>query len=543
MEKVKLSPRARTSYVLRLVTLAALLLLAIAAAAPMIPPAAVAAGAPPTRFSAEQAKADLAVIAAEPHGAGSEAQHRVRDYIVKEAANLGLNVDVEASGSIENIIVHIPGSDSTGQVIISGHYDSAPLSPGAGDDGISAAAMLETIRTLQNDYVLRNNIDFLFTDGEEMGWKGASAYVAAHPKANQNSVMLMFDARPGNGVLMLRSTSAGDAWVIKQVAAARPTLYAGSWIRADERTDTDTDFSGVFMPAGYVGVEIENEANGTLYHTAGDTADKVRPRTMQAFGESMLRLANRFGSVDLTQARPGRDVTYFSVPLVGIIYYPGWLTPALAILSVASLVGLAVWGGLTRRLSIPRSLVGMVLLLVGFVAIALLGSAAWSWLLDTQPVTRDATLGYPDFPGATWWMVIIMAAAYALDLVVIILLSRRINAASLSLGGLLVYALVWVVAFLFLDSDNPLTSPTIVWPFLGGVAMLKIALLKRPFSLRAVLLLLAVIPVLVLVVPMLIPEIMQPDEGAWIYILVVALVSGIISPLLLLILRPKALEH
>jgi len=73
--------------------------------------------------------------------------------------------------------------------------------------------------------------------------------------------------------------------------------------------------------------------------------------------------------------------------------------------------------------------------------------------------------------------------------------------------------------------------------------MLKIALLKRPFSLKAVMLLLAVIPVLVLVVPLLIPEIMQPDEGAWIYILVVALVSGIISPLLLLILRPKALEH
>jgi hypothetical protein len=45
---------------------------------PMLPPRAVQANAPASRFSAERAMADLAVVAREPHSAGSPAQEKVR---------------------------------------------------------------------------------------------------------------------------------------------------------------------------------------------------------------------------------------------------------------------------------------------------------------------------------------------------------------------------------------------------------------------------------------------------------------------------------
>ena len=46
------------------------LLLAIISALPLIPPRAVSTDAPSTRFSAERAMTDLAVITKEPHGQG-----------------------------------------------------------------------------------------------------------------------------------------------------------------------------------------------------------------------------------------------------------------------------------------------------------------------------------------------------------------------------------------------------------------------------------------------------------------------------------------
>jgi hypothetical protein len=70
------------------------LLLAVFSTLPLIPPRAVSADAPFTRFSAERALIDLAVIAKEPHAAGSNAQERVREYIVAQVKTLGLRADV-----------------------------------------------------------------------------------------------------------------------------------------------------------------------------------------------------------------------------------------------------------------------------------------------------------------------------------------------------------------------------------------------------------------------------------------------------------------
>ena len=90
---------------------------------------------------------------------------------------------------------------------------------GAGDNGISVAAMLESIRVLHARPTLRNTILFLFTDGEELGWKGAYAYLSKHPEAKSEvGMLLVFDARPGNAPLNLIKTSPGDAWLLRQMA-------------------------------------------------------------------------------------------------------------------------------------------------------------------------------------------------------------------------------------------------------------------------------------------------------------------------------------
>ena len=298
--------KTKSNILLRIILGLALLLLAGLSILQMIPPRVIPADAPATQFSAERAMRDLEVVAHEPHAAGSEVQALVRAYIVEQVEAIGLTAEIETSGQIANILVRLPGTDPTGTVLVSGHYNSHPPAPGAGDDGISVVAMLETLRALSAGQPLRNDLIFLFTDGEELGWKGAYIFIQAHPEAkNEVGALLVFDALPGNAPLSLLETSPGDAWLVRQMAGLPLPFWTGSWKNIQERQEMDTDFD-VFQPAGYTGVVFENEASGTRYHTDRDSVDAISPRVVQAYGKTMLALTNRFGAVDITSTHKVR---------------------------------------------------------------------------------------------------------------------------------------------------------------------------------------------------------------------------------------------
>ena len=69
---------------------------------------------------------------------------------------------------VKNLVVRLAssGQNRTGgpAVMINCHYDSVPQAPGASDDAVSCAVMLETIRVLATSQrtVLTNDLIFLF---------------------------------------------------------------------------------------------------------------------------------------------------------------------------------------------------------------------------------------------------------------------------------------------------------------------------------------------------------------------------------------------
>jgi hypothetical protein len=349
---------------------------------------------PASRFSSERAMRDLTVIASEPHGAGSEAQARVREYIIAQVETLGLHAEIQASGAISNILVRVPGTDSTGTVLVTGHYDSHPPAPGAGDDGLSTAAMLESIRVLHANPPLDNDVLFLFTDGEELGWLGAIDFINKYPGAKQEiSVVLCFDGRSGNAPLTLRQTSPGDAWLVRQMTGLPLSLWAGSWTNRAERIDHDTDFE-MFQAAGFVGVEIENEASGTRYHTSRDTVDAISPNLMQAYGKSMIALANHFGTVQLRTQTSGPDLDYFTLPLVGLVDYPRWVTPVLSGMGILALLAFMVVAWRQGRFSPRRFGWGMLGLLLGTIGIIICAQLAWSGIKKAYLEELAAVSGF-----------------------------------------------------------------------------------------------------------------------------------------------------
>ena len=158
-------------------------------------PAVVPASAPADEFSAERAMEHIRAIFQEPHPVGSPGNAQARDYIIAQLEGLGLAPEVQQTTAlipsrgnvqasiVHNIIVKIPGTNSSEAILLDAHYDTMPMTPGASDCGSCVATLLETARALQAGSPPQNDVIFLFTDNEEYGpASGAAAFVDEHPQ-------------------------------------------------------------------------------------------------------------------------------------------------------------------------------------------------------------------------------------------------------------------------------------------------------------------------------------------------------------------------
>ncbi len=82
-------------------------------------------------------------------------------------------------GSGENFVVEVGRGSRT--LILVGHHDAVPGSPGANDDGSAVAILLDLLDRLAHDSPRRLRVRLLFTGGEEIGYLGARSYVKTVP--------------------------------------------------------------------------------------------------------------------------------------------------------------------------------------------------------------------------------------------------------------------------------------------------------------------------------------------------------------------------
>jgi hypothetical protein len=472
------------------------------------------------------------------------AQERVRDYILAQAESLGLPAEVQRAENVapgrtaENVIVRLPGAaDSTRDVLITAHYDSAPSAPGAGDNGVSVAAMLETMRVLEAGEPLENDVVFLFTDGEELGGPGAEAFVNRHPAARQLGVAFVFEGWPESGATEMNTTSPGDAWLVRQLVAASPPVYTNSVYNADDRARLGNDFAA-FPPAGITSAEFLNSGSTVRYHTSRDNVAAIDPGVMQDHGDTMLALARHFGNLDLEAARSaGEDLVFFSAPVLGLVAYPIWLARVMAVAVVVLFVAVIVASWRRGRISLPRLALGTFTFLAVVVVGCALAWGVWELLLSMYPGAELRE--FPDFERSEVAMTAIFAVAAAAFVAASHLLSRWIGAFELAAGAL-VWFMLLALAFAFFE---PLVSTVALWPLLGGVAALSLVtfFLGRGWAAGA-LLALAAVPGPVLLVPLIVIKAVKVEDGAAVSVLILLLLLGSLLPQLLVITGRLGLE-
>jgi hypothetical protein len=309
----------------------------------MFPRNVVPASAPAVVFSGERAMAHLPIIAREPHPQGSPAQARVRDYLVEQLSALGLETEIQRSGSLENVVACLHGNTPTGAIVVLAHYDSARGSPGAADNGSGVAVLLEVMRALSAEPAPRNDVIALFDDGEELPdpYTGTKLFVREHPWMAEVRVAISLDTAVG-GPITTNETGPQNGWLVQAMARA---YTGGVW----------TSFSGggnydytPFRDAGIQGLALEDNYPFREQHTEFDLPEIVNAGSVQQMGEQTLAIVRELGGIDL--ANPwGEHETWFSVPPVLFHYPQAWALP-LAIAAGLMLVlalGLGLWLGLT----------------------------------------------------------------------------------------------------------------------------------------------------------------------------------------------------
>jgi hypothetical protein len=357
-------------------------------------PGALGTDAPATAFSWARADAALGrVLGPErPHPVGSPEAALVRGRILKELAVMGVAARQQSQMScvsearwhqvncatVTNIIADVlPGSGKS--VLLMAHSDSVAAGPGAGDDGSGVAVLLETIRALKARGVRAGRpVTALFSDGEEPGLMGASAYIR---EARDNiAAVVNVDVRGDSGTSFLFQTSPGDAGLIGLYAKG-VSHYATSSISDEiyKYMPNDTDLTPA-LAAGLPGANFAFVGDVAAYHTPLDRRANLDPRSVQQQGDNMLAMADGLRQAEPAQLKSG-ELIYLDILGVWLPRLPRpWALP----LSVLAFAVIAIAGLLTprERRALPRPVLAVLmplLLLAGAVGMGFVlnGLAAW----------------------------------------------------------------------------------------------------------------------------------------------------------------------
>ena len=394
----------------------AVLLLAFAAMCfRTAPPAPRAVDAPPSEFSAARALEVLGTLAGDgvPHPLGSEANARVRARIVERLQGLGYSPAVQTTfachepaqtcGTVHNVVAVRPGRLTQRPVVLAAHYDSVAAGPGASDDAVGVAAVLEAARALTTGPAHRHSIVFLLTDGEEAGLLGASGFVRDHPLGRDVGAVVNLEARGTSGPSVMFETSRDNAWLVRLLARSLSRPIASSlFYPVYERLPNDTDLT-VFKQAGLPGVNFAFIGTLPHYHTPLDSVANASLSSVQHHGDNALAIVRALADADLERRPPGNAV-FFDVLGFGIVRWPvAWTMPIAAIAFVLVLVA-AIALHRRQRVSIWRAVLGLV---AWALMIAAAGGGTWGllrWLTSLGLWPGGATTA-PRASTLAFWLV------------------------------------------------------------------------------------------------------------------------------------------
>ena len=358
-------------------------------------------------FSEQNARAHVSMLAGTigSRPVGSEANARARAYVIDQLRLYGYDVRVQETDAqrpeigrtahVSNIIATLSGRRPEAIGLLS-HYDSAPESPGAADDGLGVAVVLETARVLAARSERQWTIFILVTDGEEASLMGAAALVTDRVVASNLKAYINVEAAGSDGAAVLFQTGPGNGWLTGAWARRAPHPRGGSFgIEVYRRLPNDTDFT-IFAGQNIPGLNFAAVDDGYSYHTARDEPDRLSSDALRMTGENTVAVAMMLDARDITK-RERWEATYFDVGRITALSYGmviSWVIDAAALL-----LGVIAW---IRVISAAMKVAGplrwsvaAIWSLIGTAAVVF-GMIAATWALRAGREVYHPWYAHPD---------------------------------------------------------------------------------------------------------------------------------------------------
>ena len=220
-----------------------------------------------------------------PHPTGSKACDEVGSYLYDTLLTLPLDVrydpwrDKLHSG--KNIEATLQGNGhNNGIVLVSAHYDSVTISPGADDDGSGVAVVL-AVAEIFSHYEFNSTIRFVLFSGEEQGLLGSHEYVK---NAYRNSERIIADltldgvgyaVTADDGSKIKHHTNNQSAWMVGISKAIAVQYYNEIGLEVERLPHVTFSDHESFVEYNYDASFFYQYVLTPYYHTSEDTLEHI----------------------------------------------------------------------------------------------------------------------------------------------------------------------------------------------------------------------------------------------------------------------------
>ncbi|XP_030625487.1 endoplasmic reticulum metallopeptidase 1-like [Chanos chanos] len=262
---------------------------------------------------------------------------------------------------VTNIAVKLePKAGAQHLMLANCHFDSVANSPGASDDAVSCAVMLEVLHSLANlSSPLKHGVVFLFNGAEENVLQASHGFITQHPWAKQVRAFVNLEAAGVGGKEVVFQTGPENPWLVQAYVHAAKHPFAsvvGQEVFQSGIIPSDTDFR-IYRDFGNIpGIDLAFIENGFIYHTKYDTPDRILTDSIQRAGDNILAVLKHLVMsemlADSSDYRHG-NMVFFDLLGVVVVAYPAQVGTI-----INYMAAMATFLYLAKKCSLPSNVGG-----------------------------------------------------------------------------------------------------------------------------------------------------------------------------------------
>ncbi|MBR4887584.1 MAG: Zn-dependent exopeptidase M28 [Clostridia bacterium] len=195
--------------------------------------------------------------------------HDATELLRNEAETIHIELEqTDGEATSHDVLAVIEGTEKPEEsIVITGHYDSLPVGPGAWDNATGSAALMGLyLYFLEN--APKRTLRFVWCGSEEQGLLGSKAYIDQHEELVKNNVKFCFNFDMCGTILGPNSIFITGGKELEDFVElfCRETGYS-----AMTRTGVHSSDSAPFADLGIPGIGLSRGTSTSEIHTSRDT--------------------------------------------------------------------------------------------------------------------------------------------------------------------------------------------------------------------------------------------------------------------------------